>query len=157
MKKQILKALTMLVIIMTMALITAVVSANAQTRGRSLEANVPFDFIVGDQTMAAGQYSISQITQQADDIAVRSAASSANAIRLTNGVEADETPKQSKLVFHQYGDKFYLAQIWTVANREGRELLKSRSEKTLERELSASQGLAANAKQETVIVIASLQ
>jgi hypothetical protein len=62
MKKQILKGLTMLVIIMTMAFLTAVISANAQTRGGNLRADVPFDFIVGDKTMAAGQYGVSQIT-----------------------------------------------------------------------------------------------
>ena len=147
----------MLIVIMTMAFVTAVVSANAQTHSGNLRANVPFDFIIGDKTMAAGEYGVSQITQQADGIVVRSALNGKGAIRLTNGVRANETPAQSKLVFHRYGEKFYLAQIWTAGNSEGRELLKSGSEKALERELSASQNLAANAKPETVVVIASLQ
>lgn len=158
MKKQILKAFTMLVTIMAMALVTAVVSANAQTSGQNLRADVPFDFVVGDKTMTAGEFSVRSITQQSDaGIAVRSADSSQSAIRLSESVQAAKAPQQSMLVFHRYGDKYYLAQIWTAGKSEGRELLKSKSERALERETAASQNLASNAKPEIVTVIASLQ
>ena len=73
MTKQFLKGFTMLVVITTVAFVTAMVS-NAQTKGQRLSANVPFDFVVGDKTMTAGQYSIGRITQESDTgILVRSA------------------------------------------------------------------------------------
>lgn len=158
MKKQILKALTMLVVIMTMALATAAASANAQTGNQRLSVNVPFDFIVGDKTMTTGQYSIGRITQDSDTgILVRSADSHQNAIRLTDSLQAENTPKQSVLVFRRYGNKFYLAQIWIAGRRDGRELAKSKSERAMERELAASQELASTVKRETVTIVAALQ
>ncbi len=147
----------MLVVITTLAFVTAL-AADAQTQGRQLSANVPFDFVVGDKAMPAGQYRIGRITREADGaIVVSSADSSSNAMRLTNVVQGEQAAKQSTLVFHRYGDKYYLAQIWTAGNQEGRELLKSKSQRTLERHLSASEELASNVKRETVTIIASLE
>lgn len=157
MKKQFLRALMMLIVITTLAFVTAM-AADAQTKGRQLSANVPFDFVVGDKEMAAGQYRIGRITQESDTgIVVRSADRSRNAIRLTNSVQLEQAAKQSTLVFHRYGDKYYLAQIWTAGNQEGRELLKSKGERALEREISASEELASTVKRETVTIVASLE
>jgi hypothetical protein len=139
-----------------LAFVTAL-AADAQTQGRQLSANVPFDFIVGDKAMSAGQYRIGRITREADGaIVVSSADSGSNAMRLTNVVQAEKAAKQSTLVFHRYGDKYYLAQIWTAGNREGRELLKSKSQRALERQ-SASEELASNVKRETVTIVASME
>ena len=52
MRKQVLKAVTMLVSIIALAFMTAVVS-NAQSSRNSLRANIPFDFHVGDKTLEA--------------------------------------------------------------------------------------------------------
>jgi len=52
MKKQALKAITMLVSIIALAFMTAVVS-NAQSRSTKLRANIPFDFVVGDKVFKA--------------------------------------------------------------------------------------------------------
>lgn len=72
MKKQILKAFMMFVVIMMMAFVTAVVSANAQSKGQTLSANVPFDFMVGDadseraleREMSASQDLASMVKQE---------------------------------------------------------------------------------------------
>lgn len=157
MKKQLLRAFTMLVVITTLAFVTAMAS-NAQSKGRQLSANVPFQFIVGDREMPAGQYRIGGISQESDaGIAVRRADRSRNSIRLSNSVQAAQPAKQSMLVFHRYGDKSYLAEIWTAGNQEGRALLKSKSERILERELAASEQLASIITRETVTVIASVE
>jgi hypothetical protein len=157
MKKQLIKASMMLIAITTLAFVTAMVS-NAQAKGHRLSANVPFSFMVGDKTLRAGQYNIGQITQASDaGILVRSADTEQNAIRLTNSIQDARAPRQSMLVFRRYGEKYYLAQIWTEGKQEGRELLKSKSGRALERELAASPELASTVRQETVTIIASVQ
>jgi hypothetical protein len=158
MKKQMLKGFTMLIAIITMAFVTAVVSANAQTSRQKLTANVPFNFSVGDKEMNAGDIRVGNITEASDSgIVVRNADDNQNAIRLTNTLQSAKAQEQTRLVFHRYGDKYYLAQIWTAGSRTGRELVKSKSERALEREMAASQDLASTTKQETVTIVASLQ
>ena len=58
-------------------------------------------------------------------------------------VRANQTQEETKLVFHRYGDQYFLSQIWTVGANSGRELLMPR----LEREL------AKNAKIERQTVV----
>jgi hypothetical protein len=136
MKKQALKAVTMLISIIALAFMTAVVS-NAQSGSTQLRANVPFDFVVGDKTLAAGEYRIGQATSTANEaIAVRGADNHQNAIRLTNIVEANAPKDRGMLVFHRYGDNYYLSEIWMPGSAEGRQLLKSKAEKATEQELA---------------------
>jgi hypothetical protein len=157
MKKEFIRACMMLIGITTLAFVTAMVS-NAQTKGQRLAVNVPFDFVVGDRTMTAGHYRVGRITQESDaGILMRSTDSAQNAIRLTNSIQDERARRQSMLVFRRHGDRYYLAQIWTEGKQEGRELVKSKSERAFERELAASPELASTVKQETVTVIASVE
>ena len=158
MKKQALKAATMLVSIIALAFMTAVVS-NAQSRSAKLRANIPFDFVVGDKTLAAGDYVVGQATSTSDEaIAVRSADGRQSAARLTNTVQARTPKDRAMLIFKRYGNSYFLAQIWTPGSAEGREVLKSKAERATEQELAKnpSRGeLAQNA--ETVTIYATIQ
>lgn len=136
MKKQTLKALTMLVSIIALAFMTAVAS-NAQSRGHILRANIPFDFVVGDKTLAAGEYAVGQMTSTSNEgIAVRSTDGRQGAIRLTNTLQANAPKNRAMLVFNRYGSSYYLSQVWTSGSAEGREMLKSKAERAAERELA---------------------
>jgi hypothetical protein len=149
MKKQALKAVTMLVSIITLAFMTAVVS-NAQSGAQKLRANIPFDFAVGDKTLAAGEYVVGQIsTQDNSATAVRSLSGGSSAINLTSTVQANAPRNRGMLMFHRVGSSYYLAQIWTPGSAQGREILKGKAEKSAERELAknASRGeLAKNSE-----------
>jgi hypothetical protein len=46
-------------------------------------------------------------------------------------VRASETQEEARLVFHQYGDQYFLSQIWTAGGNTGRELLMPRWERQL--------------------------
>src|SRR5215216_5847818 len=85
MKKQALRAITMLASIVALAFVTAVAS-NAQS-ARKLKADIPFAFVVGNKTLAAGEYVVGQIsTTSAEAIMVRSSNGDHKAIRMTNAV-----------------------------------------------------------------------
>lgn len=160
MKKQALKAVTMLFSIIVLAFMTALVSS-AQSGGHNLKANIPFDFVVGDKTLAAGQYVVARITSDSDaEIVVRSRDSRQSAIRLSNKVEAPTAQRRALLTFHRYGSAYFLEQVWMPGSTEGREMLKSKAERAIERELAKNpsrNGWAENAQPETVTVYAELQ
>ena len=136
MKKQALKAVTMLVSIIALAFMTAVVS-NAQSHTQKVRANIPFDFVVGDKTLAAGEYTIGTVTSSSSDgIVVRSANGNQSAIRLTSTVQANAPKNRATLTFQRYGDSYFLAQVWTPGSAEGREMVKSKTERAAEREMA---------------------
>ena len=160
MKKQTLKAVTMLISIVAFAFATALVS-NAQSHSQRLKANVPFDFVVGDRTLAAGKYTVGQITTGSDaGLLVHSRENSQSAIRLSNAVSTGSLKKQASLTFRRYGSTYYLAQVWMPGSKEGRELNKSKAERAAERELArnaSESNLAQNAKPEIVTIIAEIE
>ena len=157
MKKQALKAVTMLVSIIALAFMTAVVS-NAQSHTQKVRANIPFDFVVGDKTLAAGEYSVGSITSTSDGgIMVRSLNSRQSAIRLTLNVQANAPKNRAMLTFRRYGSTYFLAQVWTPGSAEGQEILKSKAERATESELAKNPANSNLAKAETVTVYGDSQ
>lgn len=126
------------VILMAMAL---VVNVSAQSKGR---ADVPFDFIVGDKVLQAGTYNISDVAANA--IALRALRSSDAAMIQFQPADGNRH-MESKLVFHQYGDRYFLYQVWS-ADGQGMQLHQSKLEK--EQALAANQS---SAPQEVVVAL----
>ena len=159
MKKQTLRAVTMLISIIALAFVTAVAS-NAQSSGRKLNAAIPFDFVVGDKALAAGEYSIRQITTNSDSgLAVSSRDGNHKAIRLTKAVSSSKVVRRASLTFRRYGNTYYLAQVWIPGATEGRETLKSKAERSMERELakSSSKDNLAQNRAEIVTIVAEVE
>ncbi|HKO45451.1 MAG TPA: hypothetical protein VJU84_19405 [Pyrinomonadaceae bacterium] len=130
MKKQVVKGITMLTMIVAIAFATAVVSAQAQS-GKTVISNIPFEFVVADQTLPAGKYQVNRSIGNALAISTSDAA----VFRLTNEIEPSKD-RRARLVFHRYGNRYFLAEAWTGAGEAGRQLLKSRQERAIEREMS---------------------
>jgi len=42
--------------------------------------------------------------------------------------------QQAKLVFHRYGQRYFLAEVWSGAGEPGRQLTKSQQERAIEKE-----------------------
>ncbi len=133
MTRQLLKGLTMLVAIVGLALATAAV-ANGQTNNRVI-ANVPFEFIAGDTECQAGKYDV-RVMSGDDLMGIRSESDKqVLALTHTSGSVKDDRALNAKLVFHRYGDAYFLSQIWMAGEKTGRELSKSRRERAIAREL----------------------
>ena len=140
MKTQALKNFTMF----SLLLMVTAVSVAAQSE-RSKVTNIPFDFVVGQKTLPAGEYTIEPNRKDSDNVwLVQSRDGHVSALFTTMSVRASEAQEKAKLVFHKYGDQYFLSQIWTPGGNSGRELLMPR----LEREL------AKNAIERQTIVLA---
>jgi len=157
MKKELLKGFTMLMLIVALAFATAVVSVNAQS-SNEVVANIPFEFTVGDQALPSGKYAVKATSPHVSALMIQSADTKCSAIRLTNSIESTKTNQRARLVFHRYGERYFLAEVWSGASNIGRNLLKSRQERAIEREV-ASNGFRselAQSKYEIVEVVATL-
>jgi hypothetical protein len=70
------------------------------------------------------------------------------------------TPKnESTLVFHKYGDQYFLEQIWTGGEQDGTQLPESRGERTARRQIAQTQHSNISGKVmkvETVDIVAGL-
>jgi len=134
MARQIAKGLTMLILLLTMALVTAVATADGQSQHK-LNARIPFEFIVGDKTLAAGQYEVNTVGITQDVLAIRGRESNDSVIRLAMTREPKES-KPARLVFHRYGNSYFLSEVWEGGDGLGRQLKESAQENGMKRELS---------------------
>jgi hypothetical protein len=127
--------------------------AQAQSLGYGLRVHIPFDFTVGNKKLPAGLYSISRALSVSDDqvIKISNFDGKANTFRSTIPVTTGKAKNKSTLVFHRYGDQYYLFQIWPAGALTGRVLPTSRGERELQKE-SESMGDAAKKAVETEVV-----
>ncbi len=134
MKKQVLKTIT----ILSLLLVLAAVSVNAQQLSEnSIAVNIPFDFAVDETKLPAGNYTLRRIalTSSYDRLVIQSADGLGDThTGMTRPNRASEVQKQSKLVFNRYGDQYFLSQVWMAGSDTGRDLFQSRNERNLAKE-----------------------
>jgi len=138
---------------MTLILIALFGSTAVSTHAQSpngLRANVPFDFIIGDKTLHAGKITVGGMTQSAaGPTSISNLSNGEHAFRIGRRVLSSAPSDQAKLVFHKYGSRYYLAQVW-IPGYKAWELVPSVSEKNEMR-------LARNSQPEVVNVVADGQ
>lgn len=137
---------------LSLLMLLAVGSVQAQS-GVSLQVNIRFDFQVGNKTLPAGKYSVRSLSQ--DSMLLRSADGRESVIMATRGaIDGGGKATHEKLVFRQYGDKYFLAQVWTTRTGDGRELGRT----SAEREAAKAQLLARGSdRPQTVEVLAGVR
>ena len=136
MKNVLVKGLVKFGLFAVVLMIAASVPTKAQSLQYKLTANIPFDFTVLDKKLPAGKYSIGRAQNSNGDqvIQIVSADGQENVSRLTIPVITSEPAKEGVLVFHQYGDEYFLYEIWPAGGHTGRALPKSRTERDLQRQ-----------------------
>jgi hypothetical protein len=116
---------------------------------QSMAVNVPFDFVAGNKTLPAGEYTVKISTPTHSLILVSRKDSTASAFINTNAAVSSTPQAESKLIFNRYGDRYFLSQVWQQGYAQGRQLMKSSREKEL--------ALTANLETEgQVILVAEL-
>lgn len=134
MYRQIAKGFVMTMLVVGVALVTAAISANAQSH--RVNADIPFEFIVGDKTLPAGKYSVRPVNGSGDALNISNYKAETSAVRLTNVIQAKRGKTNARLVFHRYGQRYFLCEVWS-GDQTGRQLLKSKQERAIEKEMSS--------------------
>jgi hypothetical protein len=111
--------------------VVAVSCANAQI-GNGVRADVPFAFTVAHETFPAGQYTVRKMG--ATEVLSITGSGSAITMASSQPVQSRTEQKLTKLVFHRYGDRYFLYQVWVRGEDRGQELPPTK----VERELASS-------------------
>jgi hypothetical protein len=111
-------------------------------------ANIPFAFTAGAITLPAGEYRVQKLAVGSAVLLIQGTDQSAATLVMSNVTEANRPQTKSKMIFHCYGNRHFLSQIWVEGNSSGIELPRSAQEK------EALQ--ARNGKPEQVTIVARL-
>jgi hypothetical protein len=139
MKKELLKGFTMVMLLVVLALASAV--ANAQSSNQSskkIVADVPFEFSVGYKTMPAGMYSVQIVLSAGNGLLIQNADATVSVVRLTEAIDRMKDKTHARLIFHRYGERYFLAEVWNGTDTSGRRVFKSLEESAIERELAST-------------------
>ena len=107
-------------------------SAIAQTV--HVRASIPFNFAVGSKTLPAGTYDVGTIENGMLLLQARDGSSSM--IVGSNAAEHLKPADKTKLVFNQYGSRYFLSEIWVNGATRGRHLPATSREKELARDMA---------------------
>lgn len=109
-------------------LLVATTTRAQQTR---VNADIPFDFVVGDRTYAAGEYSLKSVVDDGSVILIANMQTTASRNVGSHPCASTTRSTQTKLVFRKMGDNYFLYQVWLEGSFSGREFPANRAEKLL--------------------------
>jgi hypothetical protein len=112
-------------IVLCAAMLAVALAAPAQTKPGDVVVDVPFDFIVAGHTMPAGHYIVAATGDNYIQVFQPRMPGAFVATHHASRTKSDG----SKVVFHRYGDSYFLSAVWVTGNVVGRELAPSHSER----------------------------
>ena len=134
---------------MTGMLALAFLAAHAVEAQEPVLANIPFAFTAGEVTLPAGEYRVEKLRIGSPVLLIRNTEGKPGMMVMTSPTSVNAPRGKSKLIFHRYGDQYFLSQVWTAGSATGIELRKSAKEK--------EQGLLArNETPDQVTIVARL-
>ncbi len=122
-----------LVLIATMALVTAFWAAPAAAEGYgTIDVNVPFQFVAVNTTLPAGHYVLQR--SEAEDPAVWTLTNAKGNVHVELFAKDAPEPvpaQQTEVVFDQLGGENFLSQIWIGGDDPGRQIEEGHAEERL--------------------------
>ena len=79
----------------------------------NMVANIPFDFTVKGKLMPAGQYHVTRDLKATDMIQISSVKDGSTALLVTYKALVTDPGSTAKLIFNQYGDRYFFSELWT--------------------------------------------
>src|SRR5271166_2460510 len=108
------------VIVMAAAMVTPVF---AQHSG-PMKVAVPFNFVVENDRLQAGDYTIERIAN--GRLRIHNNDGSVSATFLAMPTQRTDAPEKAHFIFNHYGSEYFLAKIWTPGQETGWELLQGK-------------------------------
>jgi hypothetical protein len=118
-------------LLVALLLLTPLVASAQVSHKGAIAGQVPFEFVVGDRVVPAGKCIIQAAPTAADTILIRNDDASVSLFSALTFGEARQIPETHELVFHKYGDRYFLSEIRVAGNRVVYEVPQSRQEAEL--------------------------
>jgi hypothetical protein len=92
---------------------TFITAGSARAQRTQVNATVPFNFTVGEQSLPAGNYTIGSALTSPEVLTIRNWDKKIN--MLSHGEPTlDNSEYGNTLVFHKYGDRYFLSDIYSA-------------------------------------------
>jgi hypothetical protein len=106
-------------ILVRMVLLSAATVGLAQSSTGEFKGDIPFRFVVGNQTLPAGRYTL---TPLGETIVRIQGAGNIRVLVQTHSTQRKEPASVTRMVFRRRGDACVLSELWIAGNRIGRQL-----------------------------------
>ena len=121
-------------IIISLSLFVVFTGIAVNAQDIRVRANIPFDFVVGDVTMPAGDYDVTKLNTSSGAFRVRDQEGNYSASRLVMRAERRKAPTETVLIFNRYRENggevsHFLSQVWVEGMTTGYEFFKFRVER----------------------------
>jgi hypothetical protein len=118
--------------VMTSLLVLSILAASRVARAQeNMLVDVPFAFVAGQAALPAGEYRINLAASRSALLLIPVDNPGASAFVVTMPTQANGPSSDSKLVFHRYGNRYFLSECWSAGSSSGRQLRKSAREKEI--------------------------
>jgi len=126
--------------LLTIALLLGAVSVYTQAENVPfVKVSIPFNFTVGNQTLPAGDYTISDSDVHPQSVIwLQSSDGKHIAVVGTHPSYALDPSASTQLIFQHSGSEYFLSQIWTLGSTSGREVRLSNRANQLAKNNSSS-------------------
>ena len=106
-------------IVLVFAALLATVSMSVQAQSdRLIGANVPFNFMIKDRALPAGEYVFALVKMAGSDaLKIQSADGHITVFVPTRSARARQNQIEARLVFNRYEDRYFLAQVHGLDGR----------------------------------------
>ncbi len=121
-------------------------SAAAQAQITQLKVTIPFEFTAGNVQLPAGEYEVTSAgSWGGPTLLVRNVNSNGGSFVVSFSCRSMKPTADAKLVFHRYGQQYFLAEVWNRNSSFGNQI----------RVNSRQTQLARNQSRDEVVLIAS--
>ena len=122
---------------LSVSTLAAVLAVPLAAQTFRVTANVPFEFMVAGRSMPAGNYHIGNLGSNRTG-AIQVSGDNSSVVLLANNTTASQNERagQALLVFHRYGDRYFLSRIVDGRRDSGVEIPASHTEKELSKTAS---------------------
>ena len=130
-------------VVVTLVLLSGMAAAQLNSSTRVV-AQVPFEFMVANKTVPAGEYVVQAFTMDGNTLVIRNAEAKVGLVSTSSQSEGKQDASNYALVFKHYGDRYFLSGI----RLQGSKITYRLPESKLEAELRAQ---TATAREETLL------
>jgi hypothetical protein len=113
------------------ALSMLLLGGSAYAQSVHVRITIPFNFTVNNKTLPAGQYEVLSAGQMNNPgaLEIRRSGGLIETYVYASDLQSSNPSSQTKLVFEQYGNMYFLCQLWTEGTHAGWEFPKAQGER----------------------------
>jgi hypothetical protein len=123
------KQISMMIASVTFAAVVTALIPVASAQSLPIRVRIPFPFIAADRTVQAGDYTLRPASISPGVMLLKGEEGEQGLFLSTFPLDSRRAAELNviKVVFHRYGDRYFLSEVWTDGNKLG--VWKSKQEK----------------------------